>query len=60
MKTIVFAAVLFLAGCGESVQPTVEIGSFGSVKEVELSDGTVCAVFKQGYAGGISCNWKTP
>jgi len=51
---------LLLSGCGSDKYEsgTQPVGATGIVREIQLSDGTVCAAYKHGHAGGITCNWK--
>ncbi len=54
MKRLLIAVVLVvLAGCGAG-------GPAKRGNDVVLPDGrtVTCVVYKQGYAGGISCDWE--
>jgi len=45
-----------ICACDHSAS-SINIGVLSEVKEVYLSDGTLCAVFDGANRGGITCNW---
>lgn len=49
-------AVAVLAGCGSSPPSDERLYE----KPVHLTDGrvVVCVVYKDGYKGGVSCDWE--
>ena len=66
---IVGLMLMLMVGCTTSQESgvtdegvnhiTVRSGGFDMyVQEVELSDGTRCAVAQGYYKGGITCNWR--
>lgn len=59
MRYLTLIIILFLCGCEskETNNTQLVIGE-GNVKEVNLSDGTKCAVYSKPYGGGITCNWR--
>lgn len=64
-KKLFSLVALLLVGCdepGRGPSTTIDAGtSFysGEVKEIRLSDGTVCAVLLGYQRGGIDCNWPS-
>lgn len=44
---------LMISGCMEGTTQKA-----GNLAVVYLDDGTRCAVYKGGYAGGLSCDWS--
>jgi hypothetical protein len=58
MKTGIFLtvfSVLLALGCKTTVVEQ-ESGLYIAC----LDDGTTCAVYRAGYAGGMSCDWQGP
>ena len=63
LATLAIAATFALTGCAPG--PTAEPNEAPSgsryhwEEHVELQDGrtVVCVTFKQGYGGGLSCDW---
>lgn len=55
---VAFAFLLSLIGCSPSGPPTANRVQGGSIVEVQLQDGTRCAVFDGFKAGGLSCDWE--
>ena len=47
-----------LVGCKPPEPPTANNVLGGTIVEVQLDDGTRCAVWDGFKAGGISCDWK--
>ena len=58
--TIILAGVMSvtLAGCKPPAPPSADNVLGGTIVEVQLADGTRCAVWDGFKAGGISCDWK--
>lgn len=52
--------ITFLLGCTPKI-PTSPVSEdnmvYGRMEEVILKDGTRCITWKDGYAGGLSCDW---
>ncbi len=62
MKYLALVAMLFLVGCDDAPSKTTSVintGGVGQVKELNLSDGTKCAIYDGYRAGGITCNWRS-
>jgi len=61
MKKLIVLLPLLLVGCHRidlEVKSEQGIGIGGSIRVVVLEDGTRCAVYHDGYAGGLSCDWN--
>lgn len=60
--TLATVVILTATGCNLSrsapTTPTVDNVNGGNIVEVNLQDGTRCAVWDGFKAGGISCDWK--
>ena len=61
---VLIAALLIIAGCAEQDRKHTETlstntaGYGGTIKLVKLDNGTRCAILINGYAGGLSCDWR--
>lgn len=63
MKIIILltATLIILSGCSDSSTHSQALGwrfTTDAVKEVELADGTRCAIYQGIHGGGITCDWK--
>lgn len=45
---------------GDPPSETFNQSYLRTIKLVRLSDGTRCAVYSNGYQGGLSCDWRLP
>jgi len=54
--TILMVAIV--TACGQMPPPSANNVQNGNIVEVQLEDGTRCAVFDGYKAGGLSCDWK--
>jgi len=59
-EIIILAGIMSvtLVGCKPPEPPTANNVLGGTIVEVQLDDGTRCAVWDGFKAGGISCDWK--
>lgn len=59
MKYLAIVVVLLLAGCSDQSTPKATV-SYGlnQITEINLSDGTHCAIYDGYHQGGMTCNWK--
>lgn len=58
--TALVAVAALLSGCGASNDPTVPAGpgGFFRVANVTVDGKSIpCVTWKDGYAGGLSCDW---
>lgn len=62
----IVAAILFLTGCSQSTSGSIEEPTdkdetleyhFVFKQEVEDGNSVTCVWVKDGYAGGLSCDW---
>lgn len=68
MRALLLILAGLLAACSEGTAPATPpkrtniagSGYSAEVAEVELKDGTRCAVLLGPSRGGITCNWRTP
>lgn len=68
MKHIFILALLALSGCASDEVPPGNIASLkntlsgaggkAAVMEIQLDDGTRCAVLIGAYQGAIDCDWR--
>lgn len=61
MKRILAVIVLALSACAPAHDPSAPPGDTLLIKEyqVKLHDGSevTCLAYKDGYGGGLSCDW---
>lgn len=60
MKYLILLGLVFVIGCDQS-KNAQELGwrwTTDAVKEINLKDGTPCAIYQGIHGGGITCNWK--